>query len=114
MSETSSPMSMPRSDTDPVRLYAEFEALPGHEAEVAALVRQLTDDVRAEPGCVVFDAWVRSERPSEYVVFEIYRDRAAFEAHIGSPHSAVFNGRLGPLVAGGGSRLTWLSEVPQP
>ncbi len=114
MSESSAPMSIPGDAGDPVRLYAEFEALPGHEAEVAALVRQLTADVRAEPGCQVFDAWVRSERPHEYVVFETYRDRAAFEAHLGSAHSAVFNDALGPLVAGGGSRLTWLSEVPRP
>ena len=55
---------------------------------------------------------VRAERPGEYVVFETYRDRAAFEAHLGSAHSVAFNERLAPLVAGGGSRLTWLSPVP--
>jgi quinol monooxygenase YgiN len=45
------------------------------------------------------------------VVFETYRDRAAFEDHLGSAHSIEFNRRLTPLVEGGGSRLTWLSEV---
>jgi len=47
-------------------------------------------------------------------VFETYRDRAAFDAHVGSAHSVEFNRRLGPLVEGGASRLTWLSAVPGP
>jgi quinol monooxygenase YgiN len=95
----------------PLSLYAEFTALAGHAELVAALVNQLVVDVRAEPGNLAFDAWVRSDRPSEFVVFESYRDRGAFEDHLGSAHSIEFNRRLTSLVEGGGSRLTWLSEI---
>ena len=43
--------------TDPRRvLYAEFTALPGHEDEVAELVRGLSALVRQEPGNLVFAA----------------------------------------------------------
>jgi quinol monooxygenase YgiN len=80
---------------------------------VGELVDRLVHDVRAEPGNVVFEAWVRTQQPEEYVVFETYRDRAAFEEHICTPHSVEFNRLLGPLVVGGGSRLTWLSPVSE-
>jgi quinol monooxygenase YgiN len=104
--------SAPAADwPGPLSLYAEFTALEGHADVVAGLVSQLVVDVRAEPGNLAFDAWVRSERPCEFVVFETYRDRAAFEDHLGSAHSIEFNRRLTPLVEGGGSRLTWLSEI---
>jgi quinol monooxygenase YgiN len=92
-------------------LYAEFTALPGREDELAGLVRQLVVDVRSEPGNVAFDAWVRRERPTEYVVFESYVDQAGFEAHLASEHSHTFNDRIADLVDGGGSHLTWLSPV---
>ncbi len=93
-------------------LYAELTALPGRETELAGLVRTLVDDVRAEPGNVAFEAWVRQDRPREYVVFETYADGAAFEAHLSSEHSRRFNAAITDLVEGGGSRLTWLAPVP--
>jgi quinol monooxygenase YgiN len=104
--------SRPAADRPgPLTLYAEFTALAGQADVVVGLVNQLVVDVRAEPGNLAFDAWVRSDRPSEFVVFESYRDRAAFEDHLGSAHSTEFNRRLTPLVEGGGSRLTWLSGI---
>lgn len=96
-----------------VSLYAEFTALDGHAGEVSELVGQLVGDVRAEPGNVVFDAWVRTEHPDEFVVFETYRDQASFEAHLVTAHSIEFNRLLTPLVKGGGSRLTWLAAVAE-
>lgn len=95
----------------PVSLYAEFTARDGHTDEVQRLVSRLVLEVRAEPGNVVFDAWVRTERPTEFVVFETYRDRAAFEEHLASTHCVDFNRALTPLVEGAGSTLTWLSPV---
>ncbi len=104
-------MTAPPERPGSLSLYAEFTALAPHVDEVADLVQELVADVRAEAGNVAFDAWVRAEQPHEFVVFETYRDRAAFEAHLASPHSVEFNRRLTPLVHGGGSRLTWLSAV---
>jgi quinol monooxygenase YgiN len=99
------------AETGPVILYAEFTTLEEHESQVAALVEKLVSDVRAEPGNVRFDAWVRRDAPREYVVLEIYSDQASFESHLKSAHCVEFNERLGTLVVGGGSKLTWLSPV---
>lgn len=36
---------------------------------------------RAEPGCLQFDVLVDREDPTKVMLYEIYRDDAAFEAH---------------------------------
>ena len=92
-------------------LYAEFEALEGAIQQVRDLLAELIVAVRAEPGNLVFNAWTRHKRPDEFVVFETYRDRSAFEAHITAPHSVTFNRHLSTLVRGGRSRLTWVDPV---
>lgn len=92
-------------------LYAEFTARPGCEAALAALVRDLTDAVRAEPGCLRFEPFTRAENPRAYVVFERYRDEAAFQEHLASEHSRAFNAALPELIDGPGSTLAWLTGV---
>lgn len=92
-------------------LYAEFTALPAQAETVAALVAGLVDDVRTEPGNIVFDAHRKTDDPDVFFVYEVYADREAFEAHLASDHSVEFNRKLGPLVEGGGSTLTWLRPL---
>jgi len=93
-------------------LYAEFTAVSGAGDAVASLVAGYRRDVVAEPGNVRFAAHRLREDPERFFVYEEYADDAAFEAHLASPENAVFNAALAPLVAGGGSSLTWLDEVP--
>lgn len=108
-----------------VELVAEFTALPGCEAEVESLLRDLTIAVRAEPGCLVFDAYALTDPPAvaeadppwtaggtRFVVVEAYRDAAAFAEHLAQQHGAVFNAALGPLIAEtNGSELRFLRRV---
>ncbi|MDR5691334.1 putative quinol monooxygenase [Agromyces indicus] len=108
-----------------VELVAEFTALPGCEDEVERLLRDLTIAVRAEPGCLVFDAYVLTDPPAvaeadpawtavgtRFVVVEAYRNAAAFAEHLAQPHGAVFNAALGPLIAeANGSELRFLRRV---
>jgi len=89
-------------------LYAEFTALPGAEQRVAELVEGLTALVREEPGNIAFEPYTLEADPAHWFVYEVYRDEAAFQAHITAPYGAVFNAELASLVEGGGSRLTWL------
>lgn len=96
--------------TAPRQLYAEFIALQGSEARVAELAVGLVADVRAEPGCLRFDAFTRQDDPRHWVVFERYESEEAFEAHIASDHSQQFNIEIAPHIVGGESTLIWLSE----
>jgi len=50
------------------------------------MVADASGSVEHEPGCLQF-AVVKDERdPNHLFLFEVYRDRAAFEAHKGMPH----------------------------
>lgn len=94
-------------------LFAEFTALEGCQGSVASLVADLAALVLAEPGTVVFAPYTLRSDPRRWFVYEVYRDDAAFQAHIATDHSVRFNADLAPLVEGGGSRLTWL-QAPVP
>lgn len=98
-------------ETSPKILYAEFTARPGAEEAVLQLLRELTEQVRSEPGNVVFDAYQLDEAPHRFFVYEIYRDDDAFRQHISREHSAAFNAALASLIVEEASTLTWLRPV---
>lgn len=98
----------------PVVLYAEFTALPGKADQVEELLRGLVADVRQEPGNEVFDAYRVEEASDRFFVFEVYRDRAAFEAHLAAPYGEGFNAALGALIVEDGSQLTFLRRAAEP
>ena len=102
------------SDSEKVVLYAEFTAKPGAAEELAELLRGFAETVRAEPGNIVFDAYRRAESPDRFFVFEIYRDRAAFDTHIAAESGRQFNGVLRDLIVEAGSELSFLRPATQP
>ena len=69
-----------------------------------AAFRKLIDDnarasVRDEPGCRRFDVCANRKDADRVLLYEIYDDRAAFDAHLKTRHFAVFNDASAPLVA---------------
>ena len=99
---------------DAVALYAEFTAIPGAAAEVEALILGYAEVVRAEPGNVVFEVFRRVESPETFVVFETYRDRDGFAAHLEAEPGRVFNAKLTPLIVEPHSSLSFLIPVGAP
>ncbi|MDY0908824.1 putative quinol monooxygenase [Microbacterium sp. CFBP9034] len=97
--------------TSPVVLYAEFTAQPGSEAHVASLILGYADSVRAEPGNVAFEVYRREDEPLRFFVFETYRDRDAFEAHLAASAGRAFNQALREHIQGSGSDLSFLTPV---
>jgi quinol monooxygenase YgiN len=114
------------SDHDRVELVARFTAKYGREEEVSHLLRALAENVREEPGCLVFEPYRVAASPAGsgaaaaadhegigtgFVVVEAYRDDAAFAAHLAAPYGAAFNAALGPLIVEDGSALTFLAPL---
>lgn len=99
------------SASEPTILHATFTAKPGHGDEVAALLSAFADTVRAEPGNEVFDATRLIDDPDRFFVYEVYRDDAAFQAHIGAEHGVPFNERLSALITEPSSQLTFLRRI---
>ena len=81
-------------------IVVDFKIKPG---EMKAF-RGLIDDnakasVRDEPGCQRFDVLANRKDADRVLLYEIYDDRAAFDAHLKTPHFAVFNTASAALVA---------------
>lgn len=55
--------------------------------------------LEAEPGCRQFDVCTIADRPDAVFLYEVYDDRAAFEAHLASDHFKVFDAAVAPLIA---------------
>ena len=62
------------------------------------VARQATDSLAREPGCSVFDVWIAANSPDEVYLYEVYEDRAAFVAHLTSPHFLAFDAEVAPMV----------------
>ncbi|WP_345751472.1 putative quinol monooxygenase [Microbacterium rhizophilus] len=110
--------------TGGVQLVARFTALPGREEEVERLLLALAANVRAEPGCLVFDPFrvghappasgARGEGPASgtgFLVVESYRDEDAFAAHLAAAYGAEFNTALAALIVEDGSELTFVTPL---
>jgi quinol monooxygenase YgiN len=78
---------------------AEFQVKPGRMDEfLSAALDDARHSLRDEPGCWQFDV-VRPESPGNSLVFyEVYESRAAFDAHLESPHLARFRKAFARLV----------------
>ncbi|MEM9029846.1 MAG: putative quinol monooxygenase [Pseudomonadota bacterium] len=76
-----------------------FEVKPAHVAEFAdAVSANAKASVETEPGCQQFDVCRSSDDPQTFFLYEIYDDRAAFEAHKATEHFAGFDAISAPWV----------------
>jgi quinol monooxygenase YgiN len=82
-------------------ILVEFELHPGSEPEFRRLVLEnAVASLRDERGCRQFDVLTPESGPGDRIVlYEIYDDAAAFDAHLATPHFATFNDATAPLVA---------------
>jgi quinol monooxygenase YgiN len=70
--------------------------------EVDKLMKELLANGTAaretEPGCLQFDVLVDPKDPARIMLYEVYQDEAAFEAHQQTPHFKKYIERGVPLL----------------
>jgi len=72
-------------------LVVRFTLRPGHEEEFDDLVAATIEEIRYhEPGTLVYLSHSVEGEPHTRIFYELYRDRAAFEAHETQPHVQHF------------------------
>ena len=70
----------------------DFTLKPGAMVAFRKLIdKNAQDSCALEPGCQRFDVLVPTEASDKVFLYEIYDDRAAFDAHLKTPHFAAFN-----------------------
>ena len=67
-------------------LTAKWTAKAGEEERVRDVLERLAGPSREEPGCRFYQPCQDTEDPRVFLIFEIYDDAAAFEAHGASEH----------------------------
>lgn len=90
-------------------LIAQITARSGCEAAVQDILTVYGEHVRKEPGNEIFESYSAEDNPQHFIVYEIYRNEAAFKAHLGAPENAEVNSKLASLTEGGSS-LTFLKS----
>ena len=66
---------------------AEIEVFPEHlEQYLAILKEESAASVELEPGVISIYPMYQKEQPNQVRILEIYRDQAAYEAHLQTPH----------------------------
>ena len=65
---------------------------------IAPFMRAMLENARnskvLEAGCRQFDVCVSEENPAKVFLYEVYDDRAAFEAHLASGHYLAFDASM--------------------
>jgi quinol monooxygenase YgiN len=69
-----------------LQVIARYTLAPGSEDEVLALLSQLAEASRGEPGNLAFEIYRGVEDPGTVILLERYADREAFAAHRESRH----------------------------
>ncbi|MBB2201381.1 putative quinol monooxygenase [Gluconacetobacter tumulisoli] len=85
-------------DARPLTIIAEFETTPEtHDRFLEICAYDSAHSVADEPGCERFDVLLPDGEANRVVLFEIYADQAAFDAHLATPHYKVFADGLADL-----------------
>lgn len=78
----------------------DFYLLPGALDPFLALIREnARKSLADEPDCHRFDVLVQKGVPDHVLLYEIYKNRAAFDVHLKSRHFVEFNSASAPYVA---------------
>ncbi len=64
------------------------------EAFLSAILDDAKSSLQNEPGCVRFDIAQDEQNPNRFFLHEIYKDKAAFEAHVKTPHLLKFRNTI--------------------
>ncbi|TKT69838.1 putative quinol monooxygenase [Aquamicrobium sp. LC103] len=81
-------------------ILVEFDLKPGcRTAFMPLMLENARSSLSDEPGCLVFDVLSRADDEERVVLYEVYRDKSAFDAHLRAPHFLSFDAAIGDYVA---------------
>ena len=83
---------------------------------VDAFMRRLKENAsaaRKEPGCKQFDVLVDPQDKTKVMLYEVYDDEKAFEAHQQTPHFKKYLAEAVPLLASRERHVFTRAEIPR-
>jgi (4S)-4-hydroxy-5-phosphonooxypentane-2,3-dione isomerase len=83
---------------------------------VDAFMQRLKDNAsaaRKEPGCKQFEVLVDPKDKTKLMLYEVYNDEKAFEAHQATPHFKKYLAEAVPLLASRERQVFTRVEIPR-
>ena len=90
------PPSVP-ADVSPLYVVTYVEAKPTSRDEAAAALKAYRDASRAAPGNMRSIVVQRVRRPGQFVIAAAWKDKAAWDAHMGTEQTRAFRDRLAAI-----------------
>ena len=79
-------------------IFARFHAAPGQAEALAAAIREVAPQTRAEPGCRGIETYRSTLDPQLFHIHSRWADEVAFERHAGLAHTVKFVATVDALV----------------
>jgi quinol monooxygenase YgiN len=79
-------------------IFGRFHAREGQAQAVAAAIREVVPQTRAEAGCLGIEAYRSAQDADLFFIHSRWVDEAAFEVHAGLAHTVTFLARIEPLI----------------
>lgn len=77
-----------------------FQMRPGTAVNFMPLMLEnAKTSLQDEPGCRQFDVLTDANKPNVVFLYELYTDRAAFDAHLASAHFKIFDNAVSSMIA---------------
>jgi quinol monooxygenase YgiN len=108
-----SPKEQSTMPNEKVIMLIEAKIQPQRRAELIEAARQYLPLVRAEPGVEAFYLTARQDDPNAFVLYEIYKSKAAQDFHLQQDYTKTFLATLKSAQVGDRVR-TNLLEVAEP
>lgn len=81
-------------------IWVEFDIKPERFADFLPLMHaNAKASLNDEPGCRQFDVLQPIGKPNAVALYEIYDDKAAFDAHLRTPHFLSFDKATADMIA---------------
>jgi len=73
------------------------DVIPPSKDDCIIMLKKLADDTRKEANAERFEAWQQNNRANHFTVTEIWKNRAAHDAHVATASTREFREKLGPM-----------------
>ncbi|VAW02227.1 hypothetical protein MNBD_ALPHA06-1357 [hydrothermal vent metagenome] len=92
--------------------YVDFQSSEEIERMQADGIK-MVEATREETGCIEYGFALDMLNPCRMRIYETWADQAALDAHMASPHMAVFNGVIASAKLAGASVLAYPASEPK-
>jgi len=82
-----------------IAIIAEFTTNPGSMEAFLERMRAHAAASREEPGCIRFDIVIPRKSENKVMLYELYADQDAFDAHAGTDRIKAHREATGPMLA---------------